>query len=208
MCRLPHNLQDRWTAEASQYKDRFKVPYPPFSFFEEFLRRQARIRSDPSFLYHDSLQKENDTVSRGHIREKIAPVTKKTETEENLGVRRDQQTKASNHGRCPIHKSDQTLKDCRTFKSKPISERRKFLRSNGFCFKCCESTEHVARQCTQIPNGKILHVNAANALRKSEILQIQVLLIGMHGRRLMRSTKESTWITLDHSWTDIIAWYW
>lgn len=31
--KLPHSLQEKWITEASKYKEDYKVPFPPFSFF-------------------------------------------------------------------------------------------------------------------------------------------------------------------------------
>jgi ribosomal protein L16/L10AE len=41
-----------------------------------------------------------------------------------------------------------TLNDCRGFSKRSLKDRQKFLRENRICFKCCESNEHIANNCT------------------------------------------------------------
>ena len=48
--KLPHSLQERWVMEGSRYKERNHVTFPPFKVFSEFVRYQAKIRNDPSFI--------------------------------------------------------------------------------------------------------------------------------------------------------------
>lgn len=48
---------------------------------------------------------------------------------------------------CPIHKTSHSLNQCRAFRVKSLEDRKKFLRENSYCFKCCESSDHMSRQC-------------------------------------------------------------
>lgn len=48
--------------------------------------------------------------------------------------------------RYPIHKADHTLSGCRTFRAKPLQERKDIVRENGFCYKCCVS-KHLSKNC-------------------------------------------------------------
>ncbi len=48
---------------------------------------------------------------------------------------------------CPIHKKPHPLKKCRGFRSKPLDERKAFLKENSICFRCCSSTAHLAKSC-------------------------------------------------------------
>ncbi len=48
---------------------------------------------------------------------------------------------------CPIHKKPHPLKCCRGFRSKPLNERKTFLREKGVCYRCCATTTHLARDC-------------------------------------------------------------
>ena len=39
---------------AASYKNRLDVPYPPFSYFVDFLQEMSKIRNDPVFQYEGS----------------------------------------------------------------------------------------------------------------------------------------------------------
>ncbi|KAK7891083.1 hypothetical protein WMY93_023046 [Mugilogobius chulae] len=47
--KLPYPLQERWMSKGSKYKKDYDVPFPPFSFFKEFICTEAEVRNDPSF---------------------------------------------------------------------------------------------------------------------------------------------------------------
>lgn len=47
--KLPHNLQEKWMSLGSQYKMNHQVVFPPFSYFTDFVCREAHTRNDPSF---------------------------------------------------------------------------------------------------------------------------------------------------------------
>ncbi len=47
--KLPHSFQEKWMTQGSQYKTTHQVAFPPFSFFCDFVSREARTRNDPSF---------------------------------------------------------------------------------------------------------------------------------------------------------------
>lgn len=80
-----------------------------------------------------------------------------------------------NSSRCPLHKAGHTLNDCRGFRKRSLQDRQKFLRENRICFKCCESKEHIAKNCTanikcQIC-GNIRHATAMHMDRSAQNLQ-------------------------------------
>ncbi|CAG2217796.1 unnamed protein product [Mytilus edulis] len=68
---------------------------------------------------------------------------KKTEFKQN------NDSKASQDNRCPLHKTNHSLNNCRAFRLKPLDERRKFIRDNALCFRCCSSTDHKIRDCKE-----------------------------------------------------------
>lgn len=47
--KLPFSLRERWMTQGSKYKEAYHVPFPPFSYFVEFVCSQAKTRNDPSF---------------------------------------------------------------------------------------------------------------------------------------------------------------
>lgn len=48
---------------------------------------------------------------------------------------------------CPIHGIKHSLNDCRTFRSKSLTERKQFLKENGLCYKCCGTVKHMTKDC-------------------------------------------------------------
>lgn len=54
---------------------------------------------------------------------------------------------SGNQERCPIHGSNHSLNDCRAFLSKSIQDRKRILRQNRICFRCCNSNSHISRDC-------------------------------------------------------------
>ena len=53
-------------------------------------------------------------------------------------------SKGMTENRCPIHKTHNTLNNCRKFKAKRIHERRKYLRDYEIC---CSSKDHRRKTC-------------------------------------------------------------
>lgn len=48
---------------------------------------------------------------------------------------------------CSIHNTPHTLNDCRSFRRKPLRERKQILRDINLCYKCCESKVLVYNTC-------------------------------------------------------------
>ena len=63
ICKLPYGLQEKWTTKAMNYKQTFRVPYPPFSFFAKFIRDLAKMKNDPSFFYESQPQGKPSAAS-------------------------------------------------------------------------------------------------------------------------------------------------
>lgn len=53
--------------------------------------------------------------------------------------------KDNSERQCPIHKKPHLLWKCQAFREKPLEECKAFLKENGICFKCCTSTQHMAK---------------------------------------------------------------
>ena len=126
--KLPFNLQEKWITRASRYKSDHRVTYPPFHMFASFVREMSKVRNDPSFFA--------DTVTSAK-RPTVAVSTRSTlvsQHKEPVVV-------------CPLHKTNHHVNDCRGFKSKSLEERRKILKENGLCFRCCEGNTHKSREC-------------------------------------------------------------
>lgn len=161
--KLPYNLQEKWLAHGSQYKEQHNVSFPPFAFFTDFVCNEARRRNDPSFTLStfptvsmssshrfstDSPRPERLEKRSGYIKGHVS--AHKTEVAlQRSGSQSDSLcSKPSDINRqCPIHKKPHALKRCRGFRSKPLDERKAFLKENGICFRCCSSTAHFAKNC-------------------------------------------------------------
>ncbi|XP_040208534.1 uncharacterized protein LOC120940042 [Rana temporaria] len=150
VARLPSYLQGKWTSVGSKYKYEHHVSFPPFSYFAEFVRKVAKSKNDPSFFYPDTTTTPL-TTSRG-----IATNSKFKDLKYPIAVRKTEVAstvlatgiKASNlNQQCPIHNAPHSLSKCRAFKDKPIEERKSFLKEHNICFKCCASSDHLARDC-------------------------------------------------------------
>lgn len=139
VAKLSHSLQEKWVAQGYRFKAEHNGLFPPFSFFAEFICNEARIRNDPSFSFTHS----SDIHSKKRPILRTARIPLSTHKTDVLSDK-----KVENPGKyCPIHNRPHPLKKCRTFRAKPIEERKSFLRENGICYKCCMSTTHLAKDC-------------------------------------------------------------
>ncbi|KAL1442113.1 hypothetical protein MTO96_000009 [Rhipicephalus appendiculatus] len=142
--KLPPRLQEAWIAKGSRYKQDRGVAFPPFTFFAEFVRGQAKMRNDPSF----TLTSANCAVSK-HEGNRKAPISAHvTDVElssETSPAARKKMTSSSKY--CPLHKKPHPLQKCRAFREKPLDERKSLLKQFGLCFKCCTATDHFAKDC-------------------------------------------------------------
>ena len=69
---------------------------------------------------------------------------------EKTGVAEDSVTSTQKSKTCPFHEMmTHTLNSCRLFRSKPLSERKEYIRENGNCFRCCGPKKHLQRKCKE-----------------------------------------------------------
>lgn len=54
--KLPSNIQEKWMTYGSKYKHDHGTSFPPFTVFANFIRTEAKTRTDPSFNLHSSQQ--------------------------------------------------------------------------------------------------------------------------------------------------------
>ncbi|CAG2195834.1 unnamed protein product [Mytilus edulis] len=129
VAKLPYFLQEKWTTRASSYKKSHDIAFPPFSLFVSYIRDMCEIRNDPAFSY-------NSVNSTTNSKQRSSVISRRLDVSSESSVR------------CPLHKAGHTLNDCRGFRKYPIQDRQKFLREKRICFKCCETNEHFASNCT------------------------------------------------------------
>ena len=103
----------------------------------------SKVKNDPGFIF------ENPNTSPQSHREKqgrtapTRPVIAARKTEIATGASSD----TGPDKLCPLHKTKHALNKCKVFRTKPIEERRKFLKEKKICFRCCESDQHVRKSC-------------------------------------------------------------
>ncbi|XP_069809647.1 uncharacterized protein [Dendropsophus ebraccatus] len=160
VAKLPYGFQEKWTTVGSRYKRENQVSFPPFDYFCEFISNIAESKNDPSFYYGESSGPGSPPSKydspRSEYRKHRGPVSvKKTDVlpttssaSEEPSYKNNQGEKIENPNRqCPIHKKPHPLKKCIGFRRKPLQERKELLKKFGVCFRCCASTEHVAKDC-------------------------------------------------------------
>ncbi|XP_061190337.1 uncharacterized protein LOC133198227 [Saccostrea echinata] len=137
--KLPYQLQEKWTNEASRYKEQHDLAFPPFHIFAHFLEKMARVKNDPSFVYEDTRPCKLKPQTSSHsvfVKKVDVPVTNSVS-----------ETKTSALTICPLHKTNHSLNKCHQFREKSLQDRLEFLRSKGLCFKCCGQRSHLAKDC-------------------------------------------------------------
>ncbi|XP_073435740.1 uncharacterized protein [Dendrobates tinctorius] len=155
--KLPYNLQERWITQGSKYKQRHGVLFPPFAFFVEFVNQQAKTRNDPSFdlspLDAACLKVGKPTLLRSGKGMPIAVHKTSVSSSDSLHNPLPLEDPEKPHARdlskeCPLHNKPHSLLKCRGFRSKPLKDRKIFLRENRICFRCRITTAHLAKDCT------------------------------------------------------------
>ena len=116
------------------------VIFPPFSEFVNFVQEMSKIRNNPAFQF-ESTDKDSKSGSKLN-KKKDFICSKKTGVQGNDSG--DNLSPKIVSEWCPIHNSNHTLLDCKTFAQKSWEDRRSFLKSKGICYKCLQSTEHVS----------------------------------------------------------------
>ena len=141
--KLPHQLRQKWTNEATKYMLDNTVFYPPFQFLVKFIKNLAINSNNPAFLYENQYASDKNAL--------------KTSTRKTL-VFSDNEKKDSKSRslKCIIHNSKtHSLLHCRVFASKSLQEKRELLNENNLCTRCLLSNQHTATQCTEKINCNI-----------------------------------------------------
>ena len=93
----------------------------------------SKVRNDPSIAYDTTGPPRDYARKVEYTRQGHHAVARKTEKEKSYSS--------------PIHKTAHTLNQCRVLKLKSFEERKRWLRENNYCYKCCEVSDHNGRQC-------------------------------------------------------------
>ncbi|XP_069104772.1 uncharacterized protein [Argopecten irradians] len=154
--KLPHNIQEKWTNHAVRYRKQFDVVFPPFSCFTEFVREMSQIKNDPGFVYDNDTAKDSSIQKQDRNPVSRAPAKKRgNQSAPHVSTFKTEISPTGNmesidsSSLCPLHHTGHSLNSCRQFRSKPIGVRRKYLKEKRYCFKCCDSTDHVYKNCSK-----------------------------------------------------------
>ena len=140
--KLPPFLQRKWTDRAMKYKTQYKVPFPPFTEFVDFLREMSKLLNDPCFVYETKTNDSETTFQRRPVRARNDAVsTRKTGVEQSVSQ--------SAGPLCPLHKTKHSLNNCKGFRRMSLKDRKQYLIDNNICYKCCELNAHRYRDCKQ-----------------------------------------------------------
>ncbi|XP_073492566.1 uncharacterized protein [Aquarana catesbeiana] len=137
--KLPYSLQETWISRGSKYKQKHNVPFPPFSYFVDFIRYQAKVKNDPSF----DISSSDSAYPRSS-----KPALTRNFKDAPVAVRKTSVSPTQDPSReCPLHKKPHSLSKCRGFREKTLQDRRTFLKENRLCYRCCASTSHLGKDC-------------------------------------------------------------
>lgn len=116
-----------------------------FLFFSKYIHNTVKVRNDPSFVY----ERVNESESAHH---RNRPTTRPLQV---LARKTEMKTHPSYYSSprmpdsCPVHGTNHSLNMCRSFRAKPLTERKEFLKKNGLCFYCCGPQRHLRRDCRE-----------------------------------------------------------
>ncbi|XP_073714092.1 uncharacterized protein [Misgurnus anguillicaudatus] len=144
--KLPYNIQEKWISYGSKYKRENSVAFPPFSVFADFIRLEAKTRTDPSFTIFPLVPQDRRDRPDKYRYTSIAV----HKTQVKMPETRDATYRIKSvdpHRYCIIHDKPHPLKRCRGFRSKSLEDRKQFLKEHSICFRCCSSVDHMAKNC-------------------------------------------------------------
>ncbi|RXN30203.1 hypothetical protein ROHU_017834 [Labeo rohita] len=118
--KLPYNLQEKWLYLGTRYKHEHFVSFPPFSVLVDFIA----TKQGPVYVHKTQISGTTKAECRGST-ERIDP-----------------------NKHCPLHRKPHPLRKCRGFHEKSINDRKQLLKEHYICFRCCSSTDHLAKNCT------------------------------------------------------------
>lgn len=147
--KLPYNIQEKWISFGSKYKRERNVSFSPFSVFVDFVRTEARARTDPSFNLFT--QAATEKRSRFEKPVKLSVYVHKTQVSPTNEPEAEEDKRSMGPNKhCPLHRKPHPLRKCRGFRKKTLEERKQLLKEHSICFRCyyCYSSDHLTRNCT------------------------------------------------------------
>lgn len=158
--KLPYGLQEKWCTRALNYKTKHDVAFPPFTEFCVFIAELCKLKNDPSLALDYEHMPQKPVVPKQRFPDRLNVHSRKTELDQGSKSKMEHfQNQSQNNlsqpeqpiredvSHCIIHKSKHSLNDCRGFRAKSLEERKKLLKENNVCYRCCASTSHFGREC-------------------------------------------------------------
>lgn len=140
LTKLPTDIQTRWQRHAFSFNRKHGVDFPPFAEFSKFIQDISLERNDPNLAIERPEGDNPPQRERGRYLKRSF----KTEIEDPV---LEGQRNVPEQTLCIIHQKPHPLSKCRSFRTKPIEERKNLLRQHHVCFRCLASTSHIAKDC-------------------------------------------------------------
>lgn len=146
--KLPFHIQGKWINQATKFKKANNVIFPPFTVFCEFIKEMSSMLNDPGLTIftdtRETAERKGARASGGMTfgSRQMAVTVRKTD------VKQEPTQKVITPGNCPIHHTRHSLNQCRTFRNKTMADRKRFLREHNMCYRCCETDNHIFKNCT------------------------------------------------------------
>ena len=127
------------------------IPYPPFSAFYDFLKREARIACDPVTMMRVE-QEEGKVETSQQKNSKFGGNARKASSGAqsfatgSLEISRRAQGGKKRPEGCGLCKNGHNLDECDRFKMMSLVERMDFVKSNGLCIGCLRYG-HMKKDC-------------------------------------------------------------
>lgn len=115
--KLPQGLQEKWVSQASKYKRYYCVPFSLFSFLVKFIRELSILKNDTAFQTDGFLTLKTEKRTN-ELKQNVPVHSRKTKLTTDDGAEQERQP------RCPIHKGNHSMNPCRSFRAKPLQERK------------------------------------------------------------------------------------
>ena len=137
--KLPFSIQNSWAKRGFQHELRTKR-HPPFTVFNEFLREQAKQRSNHNYKITREDHKEARSSKGTDTRSRPSKGTRALKTESRTEGRTPAQRFCHLHG-----KGGHTLSQCLEFRKLDDREKQNLVRQKQVCRRCLE--HHPGEGC-------------------------------------------------------------
>ena len=131
--KLTRQIQEKWASRATSYKRTHHVSFPPFTYFINFIQEMCELKNDPGLSFSNSVAASKDhqkvLVRKSDVGAGSSPIVIKR--------------------RCPIHKADHALEDCKTFLAMSLDKKRECIMTHGLCLRCVKG-KHMANKCKSL----------------------------------------------------------